>query len=396
MILKGIVEFLDPQNLRGWAYLADQSDVQLNIKAKVNGAVVGQGRADVMRKDLARAGIGMGDHAFDLRFDKVIERRELERVEVVAVIPSGQEFRLNSMECGVTEVEIPLEHDARLPAAPCRLRVFQMPSVDTTQRPVFILGAARSGTSAMALGLLKCGEYQGFQEGHFLWMLQSFLETIRSFYARNGEDALPERLTMLSYAPYTYMASSVRALFVAAASEMFPTRKWIDKTPRPEMIAAARLMQELWPNARFIFMKRRGIENIVSRLVKFPQISFQDHCHDWAKSMETWLTVRDLLKSAALEVEQLALARAPDRVATTIGEFLEMPKDAVVRLARSLQDDLPEQSSEIRGPLANVAKLGWSVKQITEFRNICGSMMAAFGYGYGEEYFATPVASVAI
>jgi Sulfotransferase family len=283
-----------------------------------------------------------------------------------------------------------------LPPGPARLTAFPMPTLDATQFPVFILGAARSGTSAIAQGLLKCGAYQGFEEGHFLWLLQRFLDAIDAFYAFNGEDALPNRFTMLSNAPYTYMADAVRAAFIAAIAEMFPSGRWIDKTPRPEMIEAARLMQELWPNARFIFMKRRGIENVYSRLVKFPQMSFTDHCRDWSNSMSMWLAMRDLLDSATIEIEQLAVARTPDRVAAEIGRFLKMPTYAVDELTRSLGEDLPEQTSDIRGPTLDISKVGWSVAQVTEFRRTCGPMMAAYGYGYTADYFAVPIRSVGV
>jgi hypothetical protein len=53
-----------------------------------------------------------------------------------------------------------------------------MPALDSTQYPVFVVGAARSGISAVAQRLLKCGEYQAFEEGHFLWMLRRFVDTL--------------------------------------------------------------------------------------------------------------------------------------------------------------------------------------------------------------------------
>jgi Sulfotransferase family len=283
-----------------------------------------------------------------------------------------------------------------VPPMPSRLSVFPAPALDATQFPVFILGAARSGTSAVAQALLKCGEYQGFEEGHFLWLLRRFLDTIHGFYAFNGEDALPDRFTMLSYVPYTYMTAAVRAAFIAAIAEMFPTGRWVDKTPRPEMIEAARLMQELWPNSRFIFMKRRGIENVSSRLVKFPQLSFGDHCLDWANSMAMWLTVRDLLDSATIEVEQLAVARDPARIAREIGHFLEMPAHAIDELGRSLGNDLPERTSDIHAPMMDISNVGWSVEQITEFRKTCGAMMAAYGYSYTAGYFSTAMKSITV
>jgi len=271
-----------------------------------------------------------------------------------------------------------------------------MPSEDVTQRPVFILGAARSGTSAVAQGLLKCGEFQGFEEGHLLWVLQRFLDMVHSFYEFNGEDASGDRFTMLSHTPFTYLTSGARAMLVAAMAHMFPTCRWIDKTPRPEMIAAARLMQEMWPNARFVFMKRRGIENVISRLSKFPQLSFDDHCHDWAKSMSAWLSVRDLLGAAAIEIEQIAIAKAPQRAALAIGEFLDIPEDATNQLCRSLMEDLPERTSDSHALSVDLTTIGWTTYQIAQFRRICGAMMAAYGYGYTSNYFASPVASISL
>src|ERR1700752_3996261 len=90
-ILKGVVEILEPANIRGWTYLTDQADVHLEVKASVNGDLIGSGRADIMRKDLAEAGIGRGDHAFDIRLDKAVAQEDLRRVEVLAVVPTGQE-----------------------------------------------------------------------------------------------------------------------------------------------------------------------------------------------------------------------------------------------------------------------------------------------------------------
>jgi hypothetical protein len=279
---------------------------------------------------------------------------------------------------------------------PRQLGEFPLPVADATQRPVFVLGAARSGTSAMAQGLLKSGEFQGFEEGHLLWILRCFLDTIDAFYASNGEDASPNRFTMLAHTPYTYLADAARAGLVAAIANMFPQGRWVDKTPRREMIGAARLMQELWPNARFVFMKRRGIENILSRIHKFPQISFQEHCIDWATSMEAWLRIRDLLSSSAIEVEQLAMVESPHTVASQVGTFIGMSALGGDNLTRSLQEDHPERTSNLGDKPRHVSDLGWSIGWVTEFRRICGPMMAAFGYSYTESYFAKPVASVTI
>ena len=41
-----------------------------------------------------------------------------------------------------------------------------------------------------------------------------------------------------------------------------------------------------------------------------------------------------------------------------------------------------------------IDRMGWSTEQITQFRRICGPMMAAYGYGYAGTYFATPMREI--
>jgi len=389
-----VLERLEPLNALGWAYLVERADLALTLEVRLGDQLIARGTADRMREDLARAGVGNGNHAFELSFTRRLSPEELTQAQILVVSPFGQSIRLTSNLYAQQETEI----DARpgRPPVAVRLTNFPLPAQDLEQEPVFVLGAARSGTSAIAQALLKCDVYQGFEEGHLLWIIQKFLETVHSFYEFNGEDGASHRFTMLSHTPYTYLTDAARATLVAAMSEMFSTRKWVDKTPRPEMIAAARLMQELWPKAKFIFMKRRGIENVASRLLKFPQLSFEDHCVDWANCMASWLNVRDLLGSSAIEVEQLALARRPELVASGLGRFLVLSEDAVSSIGRSLSQDLPEKTSISPAATLDIAHVPWSTSQVVFFRKTCGAMMAAFGYDYGGAYFASRVPEISI
>ena len=141
------------------------------------------------------------------------------------------------------------------------------PITDEGQFPVFVLGPARSGTSAMALGLLDSGRYSGYGEGHLLPLAHDLLATADTYYRRYAEAGAD---TLLGRVPIAAFQSLIRRSFVQLARDVFPTRFWLDKTPTVAMVHAAPLMKELWPNARFIFMKRRVIENVLSRLRKFP------------------------------------------------------------------------------------------------------------------------------
>lgn len=392
MNIIGFIEHIDENGVSGWAYCPDAADVHIEVRVSLEDLMIGTKLAAETRQDLQRLGFGNGDHGFTLPFDIVVNPADLHLIEVLATAPDGEVLRIKRVKGDAAPAaESP---PPTPPPPPPPLTSFPLPIVDTKAAPVFILGAARSGTSAMAQGLLKSVAYIGFEEGHFLWMIRRFLLTIHTFFEDNGEDALPDRFTLLSRLPPSYLADAMRAVFVSSMSQLFPAGNWLDKTPRPEMIEAAPVMRELWPKARFIFMRRRGLENVSSRLTKFPTISFKEHCQDWARNMEVWLRVRDLLGGAAMEIEQLAVALEPERTAEEVGAFLGMEPAAVRRLAKALASDRPEVTTQQFGKAMQIDRLGWTDQQIYTFRKECGPMMAAFGYSYTADYFARPVRSI--
>ena len=423
MIIAGYIEQISERQAQGWAYCAAEPARRLSVRAALDERVIGSSIANTPRPDLAAHAMGDGNHGFTIMFDMPVNAEDIVQIEITAFIDGGDQAKtklsrvvapppppppqrnIEDAHAALATAEADLlnpqpaaaaEPEATLPptAPPSPLTHPPLPIQDLDQHPVFILGAARSGTSAMAQGLLRSGAYEGFEEGHFLWLIERFLLTIDDFYAFNGEDGMPDRFTLLSRVPAGFMIDAVRGIFVNAMGQFYPQGRWVDKTPRPEMIEAAPLMQELFPNARFVFMKRRGLENVSSRLRKFPSISFVKHCEDWARSMQTWLAVRDILGGAALEVEQLAIAREPDRSAREVGDFLALPPDAVHRLAIAFANDRPERTTTTFVPVMQIDRIGWSTAQITQFRRICGPMMAACGYSYAQTYFAIPMREV--
>src|SRR5581483_8649104 len=141
-----------------------------------------------------------------------------------------------------------------------------MPTSDSNQFPVFVLGPARSGTSAITLALLQSGSYIGSGEGHLLPLSHQILSIIEQQYRLAGMQG-STALTRVSSDAFQKL---IRRAFVKLAADLFPAPRWLDKTPTVEAVRASLLMRELWPNARFIFMKRRVIENVLSRQRKFP------------------------------------------------------------------------------------------------------------------------------
>ena len=117
-----------------------------------------------------------------------------------------------------------------------------------------------------------------------------------------------------------------------------PYPLWFDKSGHAEMIPAIPILRRLWPDSVYIFCKRRAIENVASRLKKFPAHDFERHCAGWAKTMAAWRGVRpELPPEIYLEVDQQDLIRDTEAISTRIAEPLEARRRAVARSGQDIQ-----------------------------------------------------------
>jgi hypothetical protein len=253
--------------------------------------------------------------------------------------------------------------------------------------PVFIVGSPRSGTSILINGLLAAG-YKGFREGNFLTLLRVF------------ENAINRHIEVFGQAGGQVMASRVdwpvfkRAMFEAFKSQveaLNPVSPWMDKTGNPEMIEAIPQILKLWPNAVFIFAKRRGIENIMSRLKKFPGHGFEYHCRDWARNMAAWRGARTLPGVRGIEIDQQEIIRAPNVVAAKLADFLGGGPGVRERIRATFVADRPqetEQGSALR--VVDLEKNSWTAEQRDMFLKLCGTEMELFNYSLRGDYWASP------
>jgi hypothetical protein len=253
---------------------------------------------------------------------------------------------------------------------------------DGAQRPVIVLGAARSGTSAMSLALRRNTRYVGYGEGHLIDLFPKLAEVVNRHYLKVRKD-LPVGATMLSSVPAESLVEGMQAVFVEIARNMAPTGYWTDKTPGPQMVRATPALRRIWPDLRVVFMKRRPLENIESRRRKFPDIGFREHCMLWAESMTAWEEVREELKPVSLEVEQLELANHPEIIVGQLTTLLTLSADESERLLTSFINDRPERTTTEFAPTYTLDSVGWSNQQRETFLRICGGPMERFGYDTG-------------
>ncbi len=270
-----------------------------------------------------------------------------------------------------------------------------MPVADLTQHPVFVLGSVRSGTSVVALSLLKCGRYEGFGEGHLLPLVDELLATTREYYDKISPS--DHTGSLLTHTPLLTFEKAIRQIFVHLTRAKFPSGYWVDKTPSLKGVLTAPLMREIWPNARFIFVQRRLLENLVSRLRKFPECSLEHHYREWVDVLQSWRKVHASLADCSIVIEQMELARSPDRVGAELAEFLELPASCAAELRSFLALGRPEQTSASIEARETLDLLGISSADREALHAFCDPTMIEFGYSYGTEYYSEtgPIRAIA-
>jgi hypothetical protein len=383
-------------DVQGWAYDSARPTTHLEIVVESGGRTLGVTTADIFREDLVRAGIGTGDHGFRLTVPTSYGPLQRDQTIAYARAEDGSRVKLGvatplTFEAVMGEAAAnPAEPQDTVAAAALSGPEFPQSFVDDTQYPVIVLGAARSGTSAMAQALTASGSYEGYEEGHLLDLIGSLSRTVADFYKSRTEEWRIGRVTQIAHVPQRFIEQGLRHILIETARETYKTGYWVDKTPRTSMIAVAPLLREIWPNARFIYMRRRALENIDSRLRKFPGLDFEAQCREWALSIQNWYAIADELAGTAIEIDQVFMAASPGKVATTVGEFLGLSGPALARMTQALEFDQPERTAASFGAVADLDTLGWPERYVEMFHEICGPAMLQAGYADGPTYFLDP------
>jgi hypothetical protein len=369
----GFLEIYDDGVVGGWAYSATHDYREpLLVEILVRSEVYCTIPANLFRLDLLNNGIGTGDHGFYFSFPKEASRPSKGELSVRFKNAIGEYIYLKSL------VDLAPEEPAKLTGLE-----FTEIFTDTTHSPIFILGSARSGTSALASALLRCTEYQGQEEGHFLEILAYFYKTIEKFFAAKGDEV--GRFTMLQAIPREYIYRSLKNSVIESMRTLFPSGKWIDKTPSSNMIYIAPILKEMWPNAKFIFMSRRAIENLRSRRKKFGYAFSQD-CMEWTEAAKAWMSVKDLLGDSAIRLEQYHMKHCTETFADTVCAHIGADRKTAQRIALHLKVYQP-QSSGFDSNIPSLRDISLTEEEHYIFMNICAPYMHELGYSLDESYF---------
>jgi hypothetical protein len=255
-----------------------------------------------------------------------------------------------------------------------------MKNVVGPKGPLFVLGSARSGTTAFSGALAHATSYRLGGEGH-VWPLLLHLERTTSRY-RDGVIAAAggsQDLDLVGFAD-GLLGRNLLRLFLDNYAE--DGVAWIDKTPGPEMIRVAPRLHDAFPDARFFLLKRHPIDAITSKLRRFPDTSFNAHCVEWAETYAEWLNVRAELGSAAMEIDQTELHLRPDGIALSVAEHVGESPAFSLAFAEHLDANRGVEQTDLksRSRVVSLPETDWSDIEKIDFVDLCRPVADALGY----------------
>ena len=338
-ITVGRCELISTAFAAGWCELSNQEPVF--VHAMLRDELLGVAEANLIRPDLEKRKEmrGVGARAFLIVFRRPISENDLNSTEIIIAGRRGT-----------------------LPQAP-QLRFDRMPKLQ-----VFLLGSPRSGTSQLGSTISDQFNLPWLGEGHGAPLFSEANHVLDG--KGNTQGSLIRFMTQQHLGDLAIEAAQ-RSYYFTHSSASF-----LDKTPGLGMINATPFLMRCFPSAKFIYIARNGISNVLSRMEKFGG-RFEAHCADWAAAVQAWERVRGGLPYR-LELRQEQMEADPAEVGKRIASFLDVP-DKADAIEASLANGSLERTGAGRGRMF-LEQTGWNDRQVDDFIRICGPAMNRLEY----------------
>jgi hypothetical protein len=254
-----------------------------------------------------------------------------------------------------------------------------------------VVGSPRSGTTVVGNMIQQAYEVKAHGEAH-LAELFSNLIALTNEHVTKSSAALNKGTLVWEVPPVLLKAQLIKQLRDVYIT-YYGNNAIVDKTPGIPMLQALPLLLLAFPHAKVVYCQRRGIENVASRMRKFPKVKFEGHCRQWTQSIKVWLRVKRRISALLgrndwfVEVEQFHLATFPKSVTQTIGEFLGTDNSSITRMFDYQAKKSPQVTGGKPSDITSLEKLNWTDEQKTFFTEHCGAIMNEMGYSLDESYF---------
>ena len=218
------------------------------------------------------------------------------------------------------------------------------------QNPIFIVGFPRSGTTLLQSMLATQDNVYSFQETHYFCTTMRFIETdengfiksecLKSVFQNIKEKTdhkfSPEIIKEIMGLAKSHQLS-VKLLFEFLVADLLLKQvkpfqlkdiQWIEKTPGH--IFQMDIINEFYPNARFIEIIRNPLNAIYSSKIKFhdiDDITPSTLARRWKNGIETFKKFKEVHSGKAYSVKYEALVNDSESEFRKISEFLGITPD---------------------------------------------------------------------
>lgn len=258
---------------------------------------------------------------------------------------------------------------------------------------LYILGSTRSGTSALRNALSKT-RYKGFGEGHLVPIIGDIMQAVRDHRAGglgaqtpgNGLYELRENVLIrhLFHGYEGYLVSVLGA------------KTLMDKTPTITPIHLAPDLNRFHQAPRFIHCARRHVDNVQSKLKKFPDRTLEQHCQEWVGCNVEWLEVKKSLNGNFVDFDFYDLVTDQEGTSRRIAEYLGLDEAEITAMKDYLISQRPQGATDRDlTKFLKLSEMDWSDEEKKAFIEICGPAGEELGYGM-ESYYAEGVSPASV
>jgi len=249
-------------------------------------------------------------------------------------------------------------------------------------RPVFIIGAPRSGTSMLHWSLCQHEELWGSEESDFLRpMIDGALAAYQEG-TRRGERHWLVRENVDEDAFLAHVGVGLNALYTRRSEG----RRWVEQTPSYTLCAEG--LARLFPTAQFLVLTRDG-RQVVESSRAMMNLNHRTACKWWRLYTDA---AQDFVQKHAercleLRFEDL-LTNTADALERTFAFLGLAPTDAATKFIteRKPINASPGRTSEASGDKLAARWHGWSGGQKRTFLRLCGPALIRLGYATDDSW----------
>jgi hypothetical protein len=249
-------------------------------------------------------------------------------------------------------------------------------NVEITERPVFVLGAPRSGTSMMQWALRQHPNLWGGQESDFLVPLVRELRSVWEFGRTRGklhwisgqEVGWEEFLRHVGY--------GVNALYTDRSAGL----RWVEQTPQYTLHLEE--IEMLFPGAQFLVMVRDGRQVVESLRHFVNPVPFDEACHIWVRFNTAARSYADRTEPGRIHFVSYERAVLDTEVELrALFEFIGEPHagasvDRITERAPMNSSFVGEGKDQKLAPRWT----SWTAAERERFVEVAGGLLVALGY----------------